>query len=96
MKNVCFRLLESKRSKCFWVVTEKRGDFVPNFTRFLTDPQFVPFAEVAVSAEKIYAIDPAACVLNCRRAMAVSYTHLCCSCSLMRFRASGAAMAICS
>ena len=33
-----------------------------NFTRFLTDPQFTPFAEVAVSAEKIYPIDPAACV----------------------------------
>ena len=42
---------------------------MPNFTRFLTDPQFTPFAEVAVSAEKIYLIDPAACVLNCRRSM---------------------------
>ena len=42
---------------------------MPNFTRFLSDPQFTPFTEVAVSAEKIYAIDPAACVLNCRRSM---------------------------
>ena len=42
---------------------------MPNFDRFLSDPQFTPFAEVAVSAEKIYPIDPAACVLNCRRAM---------------------------
>ena len=40
-----------------------------NFDRFLTDPQFTSFAEVAVSAEKIYPIDPAACVLNCRRSM---------------------------
>ena len=40
-----------------------------NFDRFLSAPQFTSFAEVAVSAEKIYPIDPAACVLNCRRAM---------------------------
>ena len=40
-----------------------------NFIRFLSDPQFTPFAEAAVSAEKIYAIDPAACVLNCRRCL---------------------------
>ena len=45
------------------------GDSMPNFTRFLSNPQFTSFAEVAVSAEKIYAIDPAACVLNCRRSM---------------------------
>lgn len=32
---------------------------MPNFTRFLTEPQFTSFAEVAVSAEKIYTIDPA-------------------------------------
>lgn len=42
---------------------------MPNFTRFLSNPQFTSFAEVAVSAEKIYPIDPAACVLNCRRSM---------------------------
>ena len=40
-----------------------------NFDFLLSDPQFTPFGEVAVAAEKIYTIDPAACVLNCRRAM---------------------------
>ena len=40
-----------------------------NFDSFALDPQLAPFAEVAVSAEKILNIDPAACVLNCRRAM---------------------------
>ena len=40
-----------------------------NFNHFLSAPQFTPFGEVAVAAEKIYAIDPAACVLNCRRSM---------------------------
>ena len=40
-----------------------------NFDHFLSEPQLVPFAEAAITAEKIYAIDPAACVLNCRRAM---------------------------
>ena len=40
-----------------------------NFDFLLSNPQFTSFAEVAVSEEKIYAIDPAACVLNCRRAM---------------------------
>ncbi|MBR6839546.1 MAG: DEAD/DEAH box helicase family protein, partial [Oscillospiraceae bacterium] len=40
-----------------------------NFDIFLSEPKFASFAEVAVSAEKILNIDPAACVLNCRRAM---------------------------
>ena len=40
-----------------------------NFDIFLTETKFASFAEVAVSAEKILNIDPAACVLNCRRAM---------------------------
>ncbi|MBM6724785.1 hypothetical protein [Pseudoflavonifractor phocaeensis] len=40
-----------------------------NFDFLLSDSQFVSFGEVAVSAKKIYAIDPAACVLNCRRGM---------------------------
>jgi len=40
-----------------------------NFDFLLSVPGFVPFGEVAVAAEKIYSIDPAACVLNCRRAM---------------------------
>lgn len=40
-----------------------------NFDRFLPDPQFAPFAEAAVAAEKILQIDLTACILNCRRAM---------------------------
>ena len=40
-----------------------------NFDFLLSVPEFVSFGEVAVTAEKIYSIDPAACVLNCRRAM---------------------------
>ena len=40
-----------------------------NFDFLLSVPDFVPFGEVAVAAEKIYSIDPAACILNCRRAM---------------------------
>ena len=40
-----------------------------NFDFLLSDPQFTAFGDVAVSTEKIYQIDPAACVLNCRRAM---------------------------
>ena len=40
-----------------------------NFDIFLSEAKFASFAEVAVSAEKILQIDPAACVLNCRRAM---------------------------
>lgn len=40
-----------------------------NFNFLLFDPQVVSFGEVAVAAEKIYAIDPAVCVLNCCRAV---------------------------
>ena len=40
-----------------------------NFDIFAKEQDFAPFAEPAVSAELIYQIDPAACVLNCRRAM---------------------------
>ena len=40
-----------------------------NFDLFTREKDFAPFAEPAVSAELIYQIDPAACVLNCRRAM---------------------------
>lgn len=40
-----------------------------NFDFLLAEKDFTPFASVAVSAEKILHIDPAACVLNCRRAM---------------------------
>ena len=40
-----------------------------NFKFLISDPAFAPFAEVAMAAEKILHIDPAACILNCRRAM---------------------------
>ena len=40
-----------------------------NFDIFTAEQDFAPFAEPAVSAERIYQIDPAACVINCRRAM---------------------------
>ena len=40
-----------------------------NFKFLLSDPAFAPFAEVAMAAEKILHIDPAACILNCRRSM---------------------------
>ena len=40
-----------------------------NFKFLLSEPGFASFAEVAISAEKILHIDPAASILNCRRAM---------------------------
>ena len=40
-----------------------------NFKFLLSDPAFAPFMDVAMAAEKILHIDPAACILNCRRAM---------------------------
>ena len=40
-----------------------------NFDFLTSDQQFNTFSTVAVSAERILHIDPAACVLNCRRAM---------------------------
>lgn len=40
-----------------------------NFDCFLSAPQLTPFAEVAVTAEKVYPIDPATCVFNCRRCL---------------------------
>ena len=43
--------------------------YMTNFDFLTSDPQFNTFASVAVSAERILHIDPAACVLNCRRAM---------------------------
>ncbi len=39
------------------------------FDHLIQDPQFESFSSVAVAAERILGIDPAACVLNCRRAM---------------------------
>ena len=56
-----------------------------NFDIFLSEPKFASFAEVAVSAEKILNIDPAACVLNCRLAMENdSYTAPICKNELRR------------
>ncbi len=40
-----------------------------NFDFLHADPGFASFAEVAIAAEKILHIDPAASVINCRRAM---------------------------
>lgn len=40
-----------------------------NFKFLQSDPRLSTFADAAITAEKIYPIDPAACVLNCRRAM---------------------------
>lgn len=40
-----------------------------NFDLFTKEQDFAAFAEAAVAAERIYRIDPAACVMNCRRAM---------------------------
>ena len=44
-----------------------------NFKFLLSDPSFAPFAEVAMAAEKILHIDPAACILNCRRSNGLYY-----------------------
>ncbi|MBQ8539255.1 MAG: DEAD/DEAH box helicase family protein [Ruminococcus sp.] len=40
-----------------------------NFDFLKKDKQFESFSDVAVSAEKVLHIDPALCVINCRRAM---------------------------
>lgn len=40
-----------------------------NFDIFINNTNFNSFAEPAVVAERIYQIEPAACVINCRRAM---------------------------
>ena len=42
---------------------------MPNFTPYLPHPQLSPFAPIAEAAERILPIDPAASILNCRRAM---------------------------
>lgn len=43
-----------------------------NFSPFQSDPRFLPFVSVAIAAERILPIDPAACALNCRRAMEIA------------------------
>lgn len=40
-----------------------------NFDFLHSDPQFAVFGDTAIFAEKIYSIDPGACVLQCRCAM---------------------------
>ena len=40
-----------------------------NFKFLQSDPSFAPFMDVAMAAEKILHIDPAASILNCRRSM---------------------------
>lgn len=41
---------------------------MPNFTPYQT-AQFATFSPAALTAERLYAIAPAACAMNCRRAM---------------------------
>lgn len=43
-----------------------------NFSPFQSAPRFLPFVSVAIAAERILPIDPAACALNCRRAMEIA------------------------
>ena len=40
-----------------------------NFDFLKNTPDFATFADVAISAERLIYLDPAACVFNCRRAM---------------------------
>ena len=40
-----------------------------NFDLYTKDPAFIPFAEAAVAAERVYGIDPGLCVLSCRRSL---------------------------
>ena len=40
-----------------------------NFDFLQSEPRFAGFAEAAISAEKLYAVDAAACAIGCRRAM---------------------------
>lgn len=44
---------------------------MPNFTPYQTT-QFSPFVPAALTAERLYAIAPAACAMNCRRAMGLA------------------------
>ena len=43
-----------------------------NFDFFTKDKQFNTFSNAAIAAEKIIHIDPAACAVNCRRAMEIA------------------------
>ena len=46
-----------------------RGEYMTNFDFLQTEKDFSSFSGAAIAAERILHIDPAACVLNCRRAM---------------------------
>ena len=54
---------------CYSNTHSKVRNNMSNFSPYLSIPSFAAFAPIAESAEKILSIDPAACVLNCRRAM---------------------------
>lgn len=58
-----------------------------NFDFLKNEPKFKDFADVAISAERIFQFDYAASVLNCRRAMefAVKWDVFCgqCPCHAM-------------
>ena len=51
------------------LLTTNGVTFMSNFKFLLSEPGFASFADVAIAAEKILHIDPAACILNCRRSM---------------------------
>ena len=38
-----------------------------NFDFLKAEPGFADFADTAINAERIFPIDPSACVVNCRR-----------------------------
>ena len=40
-----------------------------NFDYLKNEPKFNTFSDVAIAAEKTLYIDPASCIVNCRRAM---------------------------
>ena len=40
-----------------------------NFDFLQSEPQFAGFSEAAIGAERLYAVDSAACAIGCRRAM---------------------------
>ncbi len=46
--------------------------FVTNFDYLLKELQFKDFVEIAISAEKVAAIDPSVSVIDCRRAMEIA------------------------
>jgi len=49
-----------------------RTTVMTNFVFLKEEKRFSDFADIAISAEKILSIDPAASVINCRRAMEIA------------------------